>query len=83
MTTPPKCEICKEPQYNRGLMCTSCTHSYDLTKNDGTVWCAMVWAANRARRTDRKRRGETKAAQVRARRRAAEEKQPGGLLRTG
>jgi methionyl-tRNA synthetase len=49
------CPICGERD-SVGLMCKQCGRSYDRdANNDGTVWEAMRWAAERARRFERRR----------------------------
>jgi len=41
------------------MMCGRCQRSYDRSAHrDGTIWEAMVWAANRARRERKKACGE-------------------------
>ncbi len=39
------------------VMCPPCTISYDRStaKDDGTLWAALKWAADRARRFERAR----------------------------
>ncbi len=49
------CSICGELR-SRGLMCSACCKSYDRYAHDtGTVAEAMDWAADRARRFERRR----------------------------
>ncbi len=52
------CVICQErPSASVNHMCKQCGKSYDRCAfSDVTVWCAMTWAAKRARRFERARR---------------------------
>lgn len=51
-----KCLVCGEAQTNRGSMCSSCGRSYDrYSFKDSSVMSALIWAAKRARRFERKR----------------------------
>jgi hypothetical protein len=50
-----RCPICGERRPG-GLMCSVCSRSYDRDAHqDGTVFEAMLWAAERARRFERRR----------------------------
>lgn len=43
------CEICHAPNPRGSAMCPSCDRSYDRSAHrEGTVYEAMLWAANRA-----------------------------------
>lgn len=51
------CAICGEPRAKKGQgWCSACTRSYDRDSfSDGTVAAAVEWAAERARKFERRR----------------------------
>jgi hypothetical protein len=50
------CPICQAHELTRGLMCEPCGESYDRYAHaEGTHFEAMRWAAQRARRFERRR----------------------------
>jgi predicted amidophosphoribosyltransferase len=60
------CGICGEPCQRVTEMCDACGRSYDRTAHrDGSIIEALLWAARRARRFERKRLATEKRSDTR------------------
>jgi hypothetical protein len=66
MPSSKPCFICKREAARVDAMCSGCARSYDrhIERDDGTLFSALKWAADRVRQMEKRNRPKKKAIGV-------------------